>query len=101
MGDICRRRVSMLDRATVLLALSSSLSGCGIFGGPNTIVAITNKITSLPAGQTYEFNIDTQHDQQKGFTLALTGQGTLLQTGQGLATYLAPPALPSPNSVTV
>jgi hypothetical protein len=83
----------------VLLAMSLILSRCGL-GGPKTVVAITNKITSLPAGQTYPFNIDLQHDQMKGFTLVLTGQGTLVETGP-TATYLAPPVPPSPNSVTV
>ena len=83
-----------------LLLVNFTLSGCGILGGKTTIVQITNKITSLPAGQTYQFTANIQHDQKMGVTLSLTGAGTLVQTGS-TATYLAPPAPPTPNSVTV
>jgi len=81
-----------------LLLASLTLSGCG--GGKTTIVQITNKITSLPAGQTYQFTANVQHDQKAGVTLLLSGAGTLVLTGE-TATYLAPPAPPTPNSVTV
>jgi len=81
-----------------LLLASLTLSGCG--SGKTTIVQITNKITSLPAGQSYQFTANVQHDQQMGVKLSLTGAGTLVLTGE-TATYLAPPAPPTPNSVTV
>jgi hypothetical protein len=81
-----------------LLLASLTLSGCG--SGKSTIVQITNKITSLPAGQTYVFTANVQHTQKMGVTLSLTGAGTLVLTGE-TATYLAPPAPPTPNSVTV
>jgi hypothetical protein len=89
----------------ILLAISLSLTGCqgivgSLVGAPKTTLTITNKITTLPAGQSYQFSIDEQHDQGTGFTLKLTGAGTLLQNGPG-ATYLAPSSPPSPNSVTV
>jgi hypothetical protein len=90
----------------LLVALSSVLTACGggilgsLVGAPKTTLTITNKITSLPAGQTYQFNIDEQHDQNTGFTLKLTGLGTLLQNGFA-ATYIAPASPPSPNTVTV
>jgi hypothetical protein len=84
-----------------LLLASLTLSGCGILGGSKTtIVQITNKITSLPAGQTYQFMANVQHDQKMGVTLSLTGEGTLVLNGS-TAVYLAPPAPPTPNSVTV
>ncbi len=82
-----------------LLLAGLTLPGCGK-GGQSTIVQITNKITSLPAGQTYQFTANVQHDQKMGVTLSLTGAGTLVLTGT-TATYLAPPAPPTPNSVTV
>lgn len=85
----------------VLLFSTLTVPGCGVLGGgKTTIVQITNKITSLPAGQTYQFTANVQHDQQMGVTLSLSGAGTLVLTG-ATATYLAPPAPPTPNSVTV
>jgi hypothetical protein len=87
-------------RSFLTLLLGLMLSGCGILGGKTTIVQITNKITSLPAGQTYQFTANVQHDQMKGVTLSLSGAGTLVRTGS-TGTYLAPPAPPTPNSVTV
>lgn len=88
-------------RSFLALLLSLTLAGCGILGGgKTTIVQITNKITSLPAGQTYQFTANVEHDQMKGVTLLLAGEGTLVLTGS-TATYLAPPAPPTPNSVTV
>jgi hypothetical protein len=83
-----------------LLLVNLTLSGCGILGGKTTVVQITNKITSLPAGQTYQFMANVQHDQMKGVTLSLNGAGTLVLNG-ATAIYLAPPAPPTPNSVTV
>jgi hypothetical protein len=92
----------LLPSAVVMsIGLLITLMGCGVLGGgKSTIVQITNKITSLPAGQTYQFTANVQHDQKAGVTLSLTGAGTLVLTGT-TATYLAPPAPPSPNSVTV
>jgi hypothetical protein len=92
-----RSMASILGTAilTVLLAL---VVGCA--SGKTTIVQITNKITSLPAGQTYQFTATVEHTQKMGVTLSLTGAGTLVLTGES-ATYLAPPAPPTPNSVTV
>jgi len=84
----------------VLCLLLLAAAGCGVLGGKTTIVQITDKITSLPAGQTYQFTANVQHDQQKGVTVSLTGAGTLVLMGS-YAVYLAPPAPPSPNSVTV
>jgi hypothetical protein len=86
-----------------LLLVSITLSGCGIFGGgKKTIVQITNKITSLPAGQFYQFMANVQHNQKSGVTVSLTGAGTLvLDSENQSAYYIAPPAPPSPNSVTV
>ena len=82
------------------LALSFAL-GCGSVGDPPaTTLTITNKITTLPAGQSHDFDIAEDHDQGAGFTLNLTGQGTLVQNGPG-ATYIAPSSPPSPNSITV
>jgi hypothetical protein len=82
----------------VLMVLLAVVLGCST--GKSTIVQITNKITSLPAGQTYQFTANVQHDQKMGVNLSLTGAGTLVLTGD-TATYLAPPAPPTPNSVTV
>ena len=88
----------------LLIAASLVFTGCGaiagLVGAPQTVVSIANKITSLPAGQTYTFNVNFQHTQGAGVTVKLTGQGTLLQNGSS-AFYIAPPSPPSPNSVTV
>lgn len=92
-----RREASILGTA-VLAILLVVLAGC--VSGKKTIVEITNKITSLPAGQTYVFTGDVQHAHGAGATVSMTGAGTLVLTGD-TATYLAPPAPPSPNSVTV
>jgi len=90
-----------LRNCLALLLAILTVPGCGVLGGgKTTIVQITNKITSLPAGQTYQFTANVQHDQQMGVTLSLSGKGTLVLTGS-TGTYLAPPAPPTPNSVTV
>jgi hypothetical protein len=81
----------------LLLFPALALSGCSILSPPRTIVTITNKTTSVGAGQTYQFNYNIQHDQMKGVTTSLTGAGALV-TGTGL--YVAPPAPPSTNSIT-
>jgi hypothetical protein len=74
---------------------------CGAVGGTGpTTLAITNKISSLGAGKTYVFDIAEDHDGGTGFTLHLTGAGTLVPTGTS-ATYVAPSVPPQPNSVTV
>jgi hypothetical protein len=75
------------------------LAGCG-GGNKPTIVQITNKISSLPAGQTYQFTANVEHTQKMGVTVSLTGAGTLVENGTTVI-YLAPPAPPSPNTVTV
>jgi len=92
-----RSGVSSLG-ATVVIILLTLVAGCG--SGKTTIVQITNKISSLPAGQTYQFTANVEHDQQKGVTVSLTGAGTLVLNSDS-ATYLAPPAPSTPNSVTV
>lgn len=89
----------------LLIAVSLALTGCGaiaglVGGAPQSVVTIANKITSLPAGQTYTFNVNFQHTQGAGVTVKLTGQGTLLQNGSS-AFYIAPPSPPTPNTVTV
>ena len=90
-----------LRRFLALLLATLTVPGCGVLGGgKTTIVQITNKITTLPAGQTYQFTANVQHTQKMGVTLSLSGAGTLVLTGS-TATYLAPPAPPTPNSVTV
>jgi hypothetical protein len=91
------RATHILSTATLILLLIL-LAGCA--SGKSTIVQITDKITSLPAGQTYVFTANVEHTQHMGVTLSLTGPGTLVLTGE-TATYLAPPAPPTPNSVTV
>jgi hypothetical protein len=77
------------------------LAGCGIGGGgKKTSVTITNKVESVQAGQTVDFDVDVEHDQGAGFTVTLTGAGSLVQNG-GVATYIAPPTVPDPNLVTI
>jgi len=93
-----RRSLARIRGAVVVIVLLVLVAGCKL--GKTTIVQITNKITSLPAGQTYQFTANVEHDQQMGVNLSLTGAGTLVLTGE-TATYLAPPAPPTPNSVTV
>jgi hypothetical protein len=91
-------------RARLLLCFSLlTLAGCGVLGGgQKTIVQITNKITSLPAGQFHQFTANVQHNQHQGVTVSLTGAGTLVVDAQNqTAYYVAPAAPPNPNSVTV
>lgn len=87
-----------LSGVVICVGVLLTLQECG--GGKSTIVQITNKITSLPAGETYQFTANVQHDQKAGVTLSLNGAGTLVLDGQ-TGMYLAPPAPPTPNSVTV
>jgi len=91
--------VLLLSALVLSIGLLLTLAGCG-GGGKATIVQITDKITSLPAGQTYQFTANVEHDQKMGVTVSLTGAGTLVLLGT-TATYLAPPAPPTPDSVTV
>jgi len=92
--------VLLLSAVVLSIGLLLTLAGCG--GGKTTIVQITDKITSLPAGQTYQFTANVQHNQHAGVTVSLTGAGTLvLDTQNQSAYYIAPPAPPNPNSVTV
>ena len=96
----------MLYRTVLLvfLPLLSLAVGCGsasgLVGAPKTTLSITNKITTLQAGQTYDFTIEIDHDQGAGFTLGLNGAGTLVKNGPN-ASYVAPTVVPNPNSVTV
>jgi hypothetical protein len=89
-----------------LVALSAVVISAGFLlilascGGKSTIVQITNKITSLPAGQTYTFTANIEHNHKQGVTVSLTGAGTLVVSND-TGIYLAPPAPPTPNSVTV
>lgn len=89
----------MLSVSAVALCIGFCLvlASCG---GKSTIVQITNKISSLPAGQTYTFTADIEHAHKQGATVTLTGAGTLVVTND-TAIYLAPPAPPTPSSVTV
>jgi hypothetical protein len=91
-----QRRIVVLLLFSVFLVLP----GCG--GGKQTIVQITNKITSLPAGQIYQFMANVEHNQHMGVTVTLTGAGTLVvDSATSSAYYIAPASVPSPNSVTV
>ena len=92
------RNMACIAGTAVLMVLLVLVAGCAT--GKRTILQINNKITSLPAGQTYQFTANVQHDQQMGVTLSLTGAGTVVLTGE-TATYLAPPVPPTPNTVTV
>ena len=92
------RNIASILGSAILILVFVLMPGCN--AGKTTIVQISNKITSLPAGQTYVFTANIEHDQQMGVTLSLVGSGTLVLTGDS-ATYLAPPAPPTPNSVTV
>jgi hypothetical protein len=99
--DTLGKKVTLLSLVMVGLVISVvfllTLASCG---GKSTIVQITNKITSLPAGQTYTFTANIEHNHQQGVTVSLTGPGTLVVTND-TGIYLAPPAPPTPNSVTV
>lgn len=78
------------------------VSGCNVDpdngGSAQPIIAISNKISSLPAGASYEFNLVEGRDQE--FEVRVEGQGTIVSSGL-TATYIAPPEVPSPASVTV
>ncbi len=97
----------MLQRAclpVLLLAMPIIVSACNILlSTPKTTLVISNKIASLPAGQSYRFDTDEEHDQGAGATWALSGQGTLVPAPlpNAVADYIAPPTPPTPNSVTV
>ena len=94
------RSVACILGTAVLMFLLVLVAGCGT--GKTTIVQITNKITSLPAGQFYQFMAFVQHNQHSGVTVTLTGAGALvLDSENQSAYYIAPPAPPNPNSVTV
>jgi len=93
-----RGSVLLLSAVGLSIGLLLALTGCG--SGKSTIVQITNKITSLPAGQTYTFTADIEHAHKEGAAVTLTGAGTLV-VNDDTAIYLAPAAPPTPNSVTV
>lgn len=93
-----RRSLACILGTVVLIVLVGLVAGCG--SGKTTIIQITNKITSLPAGQTYTFTADIEHAHGQAPTVSLTGAGTLVLTND-TGIYLAPPAPPTPNSVTV
>ena len=96
-----RAALSVPLLSVIMCGLLLTLAGCGGGGGgKSTIVQITDKITSLPAGQMYQFTAAVQHDQKMGVTVTLTGAGTLILSDT-TAVYLAPPAPPTQNSVTV
>lgn len=90
--------ILLLGAIILCIGLSLSLVGCG--SGKSTIVQITNKITSLPAGQTYAFTASIEHAHQQQVTVSVVGAGTLVVSND-TGIYLAPPAVPTPNSVTV
>jgi hypothetical protein len=92
------KRILPPSTAALCIGLSLILASCA--GGKSTVVQITNKITSLPAGQTYTFTANIEHNHQLGVTVSLTGAGTLVVSND-TGIYLAPPAPPTPNSVTV
>ncbi len=93
------RIVLILFSIALALAIGCN-SASKLTGGAKTTVQITNKITTLAAGARYDFNVDIEHDQGAGFTVSLSGAGTVANTGP-TATYVAPAAPPAPNSVTV
>jgi hypothetical protein len=90
-------RILSVSAVALCIGFFLVLASCG---GKSTIVQITNKISSLPAGQTYTFTADIEHAHKQGATVTLTGAGTLVVTDD-TAIYLAPPAPPTPSSVTV
>ncbi|HLV87509.1 MAG TPA: hypothetical protein VKV39_11060 [Candidatus Sulfotelmatobacter sp.] len=92
-------RSIVLPGATFLaIGLLLALASCAT--GKSTVVQITNKITSLPAGQTYTFTANIEHAHKQAPTVSLEGAGSLvLSNDTGI--YLAPPAVPTQNSVTV
>jgi hypothetical protein len=90
--------LAMLSGAALCIGFLLVLAACNF--GKSTTVQITDKIASLPAGQTYTFTADIEHNHKQGVTVTLTGAGTLVVTDD-TAIYLAPPAPPTPNSVTV
>ncbi len=92
-----RKQASSASIVALCIGLFLILTSCG---GKSTIVQITNKISSLPAGQTYTFTADIEHAHKQAPTVSLTGAGTLVVTND-TGIYLAPPAPPTPNSVTV
>jgi hypothetical protein len=89
-----RRLLSVLLPVVVTV-----LSGCSALA-PKTTVSVGNQVQTIPAGATYEFNIDAQHDQNSTLAVSLNGPGVLLVTPGFTATYIAPPTVPTPNSVT-
>jgi hypothetical protein len=83
-----------------LLVATINFSGCGALagalgGGPKTTIAFKNTITTLGAGQAYQFQAVLQHDQGKGATFTLSGGGTLVQESSNFAWYIAPATPPS------
>lgn len=105
MKRICRLwkrapALSILVPGAIVLCIGVSLTSAGCNLGKSTTVQITDKISSLPAGQTYTFTADIEHAHKQGVTVTLTGAGTLV-LNDDTAIYLAPPAPPTPNSVTV
>lgn len=97
------RRVLYRIVVFILVAGVVATVGCtssgGLTGGEPTI-RITNKITTLPAGQSHAFDVAQHPDSGAGFAVSLSGQGTVAPAGQTV-TYLAPSAPPTPDSVTV
>lgn len=103
MKHICnlwKRVPPVLLVCAIMLSTGLLVTSVGCNLGKSTTVQITDKITSLPAGQTYTFTANIEHNHQQGVTASLTGGGTLVVSNQ-TGIYLAPPAPPTPNSVTV
>jgi hypothetical protein len=94
------RPVLLASLAAAVICVPGCKSLANLAGTPKTTIAITNKISTLAAGDSYEFAVSEDHDQGAGFTVKLNGQGTLVQNGFS-AFYLAPSSPPMPDSVTV
>jgi hypothetical protein len=99
----CGSRIVPVARGVcVCFVVALVLWACGGAGGGGhqETVRITNKIKTLPAGQSYTFFVDEAHSHGAGFTVTLDGEGTLTQDGMS-ADYIAPPRIPASNSITV
>jgi hypothetical protein len=92
-------RIAVLPLALALVAVAGCTAVGDLTGGEAT-VQITNKIPSLPAGRTYVFNVTQHPDSTAPLKVALLGEGTAVASGQTVI-YIAPPAPPIPNTVTL
>ncbi len=96
--------------ALALIYLGATLIACSFGGGGGkTTLAFNTKISTLGAGQSYQFSINIQHDQHQGASWSLSpstsqGGGTLVYTSPQpyvQAVYMAPPVPPSGGKVTI